>query len=67
VHLHRNSFELIKIAGKNTSGVMKDVVMLGGYQELEVDFVADQSGLNLFHCHQQLHMDYGFMVLFDVA
>ena len=38
VHLHRNSFELIKIAGKNTSGVMKDVVMLGGYQELEVDF-----------------------------
>jgi FtsP/CotA-like multicopper oxidase with cupredoxin domain len=43
----------------------KDVVMLGGYQEAEVDFVADNPGLTLFHCHQQLHMDYGFMALFD--
>jgi FtsP/CotA-like multicopper oxidase with cupredoxin domain len=22
-------------------------------------------GLTLFHCHQQLHMDFGFMTLFD--
>lgn len=67
IHLHRHSFELTRIAGKSTGGVMKDVVMLGGYQEMEVDFVADQPGLSLFHCHQQLHMDYGFMVLFDTA
>lgn len=65
LHLHRHSFELTRIAGKPTSGVMKDVVMLGGYQEAEVDFVADNPGLTLFHCHQQLHMDYGFMALFD--
>ena len=31
----------------------------------EVDFVADNPGLTLFHCHQQLHMDFGFMTLFD--
>ena len=65
VHLHRHSFELTRIAGKATAGVMKDVVMLGGYQEAEVDFVADNPGLTLFHCHQQLHMDFGFMALFD--
>ncbi len=65
VHLHRHSFELTRIAGKATSGIMKDVVMLGGYQELEVDFVADNPGKTLFHCHQQLHMDFGFMALFD--
>ncbi len=65
VHLHRHSFELTKFAGKMTSGVMKDVVMVGGYQEVEVDFVADNPGLTLFHCHQQLHMDFGFMSLFD--
>ena len=65
IHLHRHSFELTRIAGKPTAGVMKDVVMLGGYQEIEVDFVADNPGLTLFHCHQQLHMDYGFMTLFD--
>ena len=65
VHLHRHSFELTRIAGQGTAGIMKDVVMLGGYQEIEVDFVADNPGLTLFHCHQQLHMDFGFMAMFD--
>lgn len=65
VHLHRHSFELTSIAGKGTSGVIKDVVMLGGYQQMDVDFTADNPGLTLFHCHQQLHMDFGFMMLFE--
>jgi len=65
LHLHRHSFELTRISGKPTSGVSKDVVMLGGFQELEFDFVADNPGRTLFHCHQQLHMDFGFMALFD--
>jgi FtsP/CotA-like multicopper oxidase with cupredoxin domain len=67
IHLHRHSFELTKLAGKSTAGVTKDVVMLGGYQEAEVDFTADNPGLTLFHCHQQLHMDFGFMTLFDYS
>jgi len=53
------------LSGRPTAGIFKDVVMLGGYQEAEVDFVADNPGLTLFHCHQQLHMDFGFMTLFD--
>jgi FtsP/CotA-like multicopper oxidase with cupredoxin domain len=65
IHLHRHSFELTRLAGVPTAGILKDVAMLGGYQELEVDFVADDPGLTLFHCHQQLHMDFGFMTLFD--
>jgi FtsP/CotA-like multicopper oxidase with cupredoxin domain len=65
IHLHRHTFELARVAGQPTSGVLKDVVMVGGYQETEVDFTADNPGLTLFHCHQQLHMDYGFMSLFD--
>jgi FtsP/CotA-like multicopper oxidase with cupredoxin domain len=65
IHLHRHSFELTSLAGKPTAGILKDVFMLGGYQEAEVDFVADNPGLTLFHCHQQLHMDFGFMTLFD--
>ena len=64
IHLHRHSFELTRIAGQPTSGVVKDVVMVGGYQEAEIDFVANNPGLTLFHCHQQLHMDFGFMSLF---
>ena len=31
------------------------------------DFVADNPGPTLFHCHQQLHMDFGFMALFRYA
>jgi len=65
IHLHRHSFELTRVAGQPTSGVMKDLVMVGGYQEVEVDFVANNPGLTLFHCHQQLHMDFGFMALVE--
>jgi len=65
IHLHRHSFELTNLAGAATAGVLKDVVMLGGHQIYEIDFVADNPGLTLFHCHQQLHMDFGFMTLFD--
>jgi FtsP/CotA-like multicopper oxidase with cupredoxin domain len=65
IHLHRHSFELTELAGTATAGILKDVVMLAGYQEMSVDFVADNPGLTLFHCHQQLHMDFGFMTLFD--
>ena len=57
-------FELARIGGKPTAGVIKEVVML---EELEFDFVADNRVLTLFHCHQQLHMDFGFMALFNYA
>jgi FtsP/CotA-like multicopper oxidase with cupredoxin domain len=65
IHLHRHSFELTNVAGAPSTGILKDVVMLGGYQEVAVDFIANNPGLTLFHCHQQLHMDFGFMTLFD--
>jgi FtsP/CotA-like multicopper oxidase with cupredoxin domain len=65
IHLHRHTFELTSYASKPTAGVMKDVLMLGGYQEAEIDFAANNPGMTLFHCHQQLHMDFGFMTLFD--
>ncbi len=67
LHLHRHSFELVSVGGKSTAGVIKDVVMVGGFQEVEFDFVADNPGMTLFHCHQQLHMDFGFMFLFGYA
>jgi len=67
LHLHRHSFELTRVGGKPTAGVIKDVVMLGGFQEAEFDFVAENPGDALLHCHQQLHMDFGFMALFRYA
>jgi FtsP/CotA-like multicopper oxidase with cupredoxin domain len=67
MHLHRHSFELTRVAGEPMAGVIKDVAMLGSYQEMEVDFTADRPGLSLFHCHMQMHMDFGLMALFDAA
>ena len=63
VHLHRHSFELTKIAGKPTAGILKDVVMVPARKQVEVDFVADNPGPSLLHCHMQLHMDFGFMTM----
>jgi FtsP/CotA-like multicopper oxidase with cupredoxin domain len=67
IHLHRHSFELARVMDVPTAGVLKDVVMLNGYQSMDIDFVANNPGRTLFHCHQQLHMDFGFMALFDYA
>jgi len=63
VHLHRHTFELTKYVGKATKGVMKDVIVVPARKQAEVDFTADNPGPTLFHCHQQLHMDYGFMTM----
>ena len=67
VHLHRNSFELTNVYGKPTAGVLKDVVLVKGFRKIEVDVTPAMEGLTLFHCHQQLHMDYGFKLLFNVS
>ena len=67
IHIHRTRFELTSISGSPTAGLLKDVAMLGGYQSMELDFTADQPGLVLFHCHTQVHMDFGFMALFETT
>jgi len=63
VHLHRHSFEVTAISGVPLSGIVKDTVVLPHYGSVDVDLKADNPGLSLFHCHQQIHMDYGFMRL----
>ncbi|MDQ2841604.1 MAG: multicopper oxidase domain-containing protein [Acidobacteriota bacterium] len=65
IRLHRHVLELTSIVGQKTAGVMKEIVVVGGYQTVKVVFVANNPGLTFFHCHQQLHMDFGFMTLFD--
>jgi FtsP/CotA-like multicopper oxidase with cupredoxin domain len=67
VHFHRHTFELTRIAGKPTAGILKDTVNVPRRQSVEIDFVADDPGLTLYHCHMQLHMDFGFMGLMKYA
>lgn len=68
VHLHRHTFELCSLpTHPDIRGIMKDVVLVDAGTETQVEFVANNPGLTLFHCHQQDHMDNGFMMLFRYA
>ena len=65
VHLHRHTFELTKISGVPTRGILKDVATVPAKSTAELDFTAGGAGKILFHCHLQDHMDAGFMMLFE--
>ena len=67
LHLHRFTFEVVRIGASATSGVRKDVITVPPYQTADVDFIPRQPGLALFHCHQQMHMEMGFKRLFRVV
>lgn len=67
MHLHRHSFELRRVEGSEIAGLRKDVVLVPAGATVEVEFLADNPGKTLLHCHQQDHMDQGFMMVFDYA
>ena len=68
VHLHRHTFELRRINNSpEFNGIMKDVVLAPPNLTTELEFTANNPGLTLFHCHQQDHMDRGFMMVFRYA
>jgi FtsP/CotA-like multicopper oxidase with cupredoxin domain len=67
IHLHRHTFEVVRIGDKKMSGLMKDVINIMPLDTVEIDMVANNPGDTLMHCHQQLHMDYGFMWLIKYA
>ena len=64
IHLHRHTFEVTSLNNRPLSGLRKDVVVVKAKSNVEIDFVAANPGATLFHCHQQSHMDSGFMMLF---
>jgi FtsP/CotA-like multicopper oxidase with cupredoxin domain len=60
VHMHRHTFEVVKVGDKATSGLLKDTISMPRYSTAEIQFVADNPGPTFFHCHHQDHMDEGF-------
>jgi FtsP/CotA-like multicopper oxidase with cupredoxin domain len=77
LHLHRHSFELRTLGApldasrgdvaQDLRGIIKDVVLVDAQTTAEVEFTADNPGASLLHCHQQNHMDLGFMMLLEYA
>jgi FtsP/CotA-like multicopper oxidase with cupredoxin domain len=61
IHLHRHSFEVLRVSDKCMSGIDKDTLHVPRFNSAEIEFVADNPGPTLFHCHQQDHQDEGFM------
>ena len=73
-HLHRHTFELIRVphpdtgsAAVPTRGITKDTVLIPAGSESVVEFVANNPGNTLLHCHQEDHMDLGFMMVLRYA
>ena len=67
IHLHRHTFEVTNVGGAAMRGLMKDVLLIPAKSTSVVEFTANNPGNTLFHCHQQGHMDRGFMMVFRYA
>jgi FtsP/CotA-like multicopper oxidase with cupredoxin domain len=67
IHLHRHTFEVTNVGGAPMRGLMKDVLLIPAGKASAVEFTANHPGNTLFHCHQQDHMDRGFMMVFRYA
>jgi FtsP/CotA-like multicopper oxidase with cupredoxin domain len=68
MHLHRHVFDVRRVDDSpELHNLRKDVVLVRSGSTAEVEFLADNPGKTLFHCHQQDHMDRGFMMVFNYA
>jgi FtsP/CotA-like multicopper oxidase with cupredoxin domain len=54
-------------ASKSIRGIIQDVGLVDAQTQAEVEFAANNPGATLYHCHQQNHMDLGFMMRFNYA
>lgn len=68
IHLHGHHFEVLARSGAlNTPGDIRDTVLIGADETLEIAFVADNPGQWMLHCHMLLHQAAGMMGWFEVA
>ena len=42
-------------------------MVVPAWRQVEVDVVTANPGPTLFHCHQQFHMDFGFMAMMQYS
>jgi FtsP/CotA-like multicopper oxidase with cupredoxin domain len=67
IHLHRHTFEVVRVGDQAMSGIYKDVVVVPPWKKAEIDVPTTQPGPSLFHCHQQFHMDMGFKTMLEYS
>jgi len=59
MHLHGHTFQVVKPDG--SPGARKDTVIVRPMQTMTVDFVADNPGEWMLHCHNAYHQEAGMM------
>lgn len=68
IHLHGHHFEVLARSGTmNRPGDVRDTVMVGADETIEIAFVADNPGVWMVHCHMLSHQKSGMMGWFEVA
>jgi FtsP/CotA-like multicopper oxidase with cupredoxin domain len=67
MHLHRHRFELTRYRGEHIAGIVKDTVLVPPWDEVDLLLTPEDIGPALFHCHNQMHMEAGLQVLFNVT
>ncbi len=61
MHLHGHTFQVVAINGQPVDGPLKDTLTLHHMDEYDIEFVANNPGTWLFHCHNLVHMGGGLM------
>jgi len=61
MHLHGHTFQIVAINGRPVDGPLKDTITVRHMEQYEIEFVANNPGNWLFHCHNLVHMAGGLM------
>ena len=61
MHLHGHTFQIVAIAGRPVDGPLKDTITVRHMEQYEIEFVANNPGTWLFHCHNLEHMSGGLI------
>ncbi|GIW07515.1 MAG: hypothetical protein KatS3mg060_2320 [Dehalococcoidia bacterium] len=61
MHLHGHTFQVVAVDGRPVDGPLKDTLTVRHMEQYEIEFVANNPGVWLFHCHNLVHMGGGLM------
>lgn len=68
IHLHGHHFTVQSQSGAaNSPGDVRDTILIGTDETVQVAFVADNPGAWMIHCHMLSHQKSGMMGWFEVA
>ena len=65
MHLHGHFFEIVDPVSGRPTGLVKDTVLVEPMGQVHVDFMADNPGRWLMHCHHAYHMEAGMARLIE--